>query len=386
MILGLISDCVHTKTPDGRFASENHIYIRQMQALAKHFDSMVICCPFVEHDPTKVVSVYENPNISFIPLPNVGGDGVKDKFKLIAAIPVWFRSFYKLNKQVDIVYQRFPNNLNIPGFFFFWLIRKKVFATYTGTWPYEPNQPLTYRFQKWLLRKMFRGPVWVYAHEEGLGKNIFPGFSPSYSLHEWNEETDQVKQRVENLEHNGIKQLKLVTVGRLDANKNQMHILQTCLLLRKAGIPFHLTVVGEGPLKESYKQFVTENNLHESVTITGGLNYQQLRQVYRQNDFVVQAAISEGFGKVPIEGFFHGLVPILNQSALAPYMTDNGKRGFLFNAAQEESLFAILEHIYSTLPAKLLQAMIEGGRIFAQTQTLENWAAGYHKKITEYFG
>jgi glycosyltransferase involved in cell wall biosynthesis len=375
LILGLISDCVHTKTPDGKFASENH------------FDSMVICCPFVEYNPSKVVSVYNNSSINFIPLPNVGGDGLKDKFKLLAAIPVWFKSFYKLNRQVDIVYQRFPNNLNIPGFFFFYIIRKKVFATYTGTWPYEPNQPFTYRFQKWLLRNLFRGPVWVYATEEKhLGKNIFPGFSPSYSLTEWNEETSQVKQRIEKLQQDPNKKLKLVTVGRLDANKNQVYVLKTCLLLQKANIPFHLTLVGEGPLKETYQQFVAENNLHEYVTITGGLNYQQLRQVYRQNDFVVQAAISEGFGKVPIEGFFHGLVPVLNQSALAPYMVDNGKRGFLFNASEEQGLFAVLQHIYSTLPAKLLGTMIEGGRIFAQSQTLENWAAGYHKKITEYFG
>ena len=386
MILGLISDCVHTKTPDGKFASENHIYIRQMQALSKYFDRMVICCPFVEYDSRKVVSVYESPSISFIPLPNVGGDTLKAKFKLFAAIPIWFQSFYKLNKRVDIVYQRFPNNLNIPGFFFFYIIGKKVFATYTGTWSKEDNQPLSYRFQKWLLKNLFRGPVWVYSSEENLGKNIFQSFSPSYSLLEWNEEIEQVQQRIARLGHANIQKLQMVSVGRLDVNKNQIYILQTCLLLRKANIPFQLSIVGEGPLKEIYQQFVKENNLQNEVTITGGFNYQQLRALYRQNDFVVQAAISEGFGKVPIEGFFHGLVSVLNQSALAPYMIDNGNRGFLFDAKETESLFYVLQQIYSTLPAQLLQTMIVQGRIFAQSQTLENWAAGYHKKITDYFG
>ncbi len=386
MILGLISDCVHTKTPEGKIASENHIYIRQMQALNQYFEGMVICCPFVEYNPSKVVSVYESPSISFMPLPNVGGDTINDKFKLLAAIPVWFRSFYQLNKQVDIVYQRFPNNLNIPGFLFFYIIRKKVFATYTGTWPEEANQPITYRLQKWLLKNLFRGPVWVYANGENLGRNIFAGFSPSYTWREWDEETEQVAQRIERLQQQGISMLKMVSVGTLNANKNQMYILNTCLLLRQTGIPFQLSLVGEGPLKESYRQFVKENHLENQVTVVGGLNYQQLRVLYRKHDFVVQAAISEGFGKVPIEGFFHGLIPVLNQSALAPYMVDNGKRGFLFDATDSGSLFQSLKHIYSTSPAQLLQDMISGGRIFAQTQTLENWAEGYYKKITEYFG
>ena len=386
MIVGLLSDCIHTKTPEGKIATENHIYIRQMQALSKHFEKMVICCPFVAFDASKVVSVYDSPSISFMPLPNVGGNSIKEKFQLLKALPIWLQSFKQLNKQVDIVYQRFPNNLNIPGFFFFYIIRKKVFATYTGTWQTEANQPLSYRFQKWLLKNFFRGPVWVYSNEKILQKNLIAGFSPSYTLMEWNEEIENVQHRIEKLKHQKLQPIKMISVGTLNANKNQLYLLQTCLLLRDAHIPFNLTLVGEGSLKQVYEQFVQEHHLQSSVSLTGGLNYQSLRALYRQNDFVVQAAISEGFGKVPIEGFFHGLVPILNQSGVAPYITDNGKRGFLFNAVQPESLFNVLQQVYFTLPAQLLADFVARGRIFAQTQTLENWADGYHKKIVAYFG
>ncbi len=357
-----------------------------MEALSRHFDKMVICCPFVEYDSTKTITTYQNPAISFIELPNVGGDSLKDKLKLIAVLPKWLHAFYKLHKQVNVVYQRFPNNLNIPGFFFFYLLRKKVFATYTGTWQYEDNQPFSYRLQKWLLRNLFRGPVWVYTPEEKIGKNIYGGFSPSYTLQEWDEETQQVANRVQNLQSNKPVELRMVSVGTLNDNKNQIYLLQTCLLLREEKIPFKLTLVGEGSLKSRFQQFVKENGLDSQVTITGGLNYQQLRAVYRENDFVVQAAISEGFGKVPIEGFFHGLVPILNQSALAPYMTGNGSRGFLFKATDTDNLLHVLKQIYCTVPAKLLTDMIGEGRIFAKTQTLENWAATYYNKVSNNIG
>lgn len=384
MRVGLISDCVHVQLPDGSVATQNHIYLRQMQALAQKFDVFIICCPFVAYNNNMVLTTYNSAKIRFIPLPNVGGNTLKDKLKLLLTIPLWLSKFIILNKQTDIIYQRFPNNLNIPGFFFFWLIRKKVFATYTGTWANAGKQALTYRFQKWLLRSLFRGPVFVYSNNPKEAKNIYGSFSPSYTLQEWNEETEQVEHRVkyckkdENI-------LKLITVGALNNNKNQLYIVKSCLLLYKFNIPFQLTIVGVGEMKETLEQFITNNNLANHIKLVGAKTYTELRALYRQHNFVVQAAILEGFGKVPIEGFFHGLIPLLHQSTMAPYLTNNEDRGYLFNAFEEEGLFNLLKKIYNQESEQLLTTKIIKGRNFAKTQTIENWVNQYYTTIQAYF-
>ena len=115
-----------------------------------------------------------------------------------------------------------------------------------------------------------------------------------------------------------------------------------------------------------------------SVTIAGKKTADELRQLYRENDFVVQAPVQEGFGKVPIEGFFHGLIPILSDVALAKTITADN-RGFIFSLKEEHSLAALLknlQHQQADLPA-----MILNGRAFASFQTLEAWSAEYAATI-----
>lgn len=368
---------------NGEAVTEVHIFCRQMQALASMFQQTAICCPFVPYSSDKVTTAYTSSGITFVPLKNAGGNTLKDKLKLITNIPGWLKGFSKASKNADIVYLRCPNNLNVIGFFYFWFKRSKVFATYTGTWQNYPGEPLTYRFQKWLLKHFFKGPVWIYIQDEQRGKNLFKGISPSYTLQEWNEETGQVKERIQNIKTNGIPKPVFITVGGLNSNKNQQYILDACKILRDEGFAFHLYVVGDGELKNSYQQFVNNNNLQDHVDICGKKNYTQLRQLYRQSHFLIQATLVEGFGKVPIEGFFHGVVPLLNRVALADEMTANGERGFVFSATDANNLVALVKRV--TAMNAELEKIILNGRTYAMTHTLENWALNYVEKINEYY-
>lgn len=381
--LAIISDCVHMYDASGNAVTEVHIFCRQMQVLASMFQQTVICCPFVPYSDDKVTTAYTNNTINFIPLPNAGGNTVKDKLKLLTNIPAWLKGFRQAGKQADVVYLRFPNNLNIIGFFYFYFKGSKTFATYTGTWANYGGEPLTYRFQKWLLKHFFKGPAWLYIHEEKMGKNLFKGISPSYTRQEWEEETDQVTQRIERLNTQGIGKPVFVTVGGLNQNKNQQYILNACKVLHEEGFDFKLYVVGDGELKAAYQQFVTANSLQHCIEISGKKNYTQLRQIYREADFLIQATLVEGFGKVPIEGFFHGVVPMLNRVALAGEMTGNGKRGFVFDAGDVYNLVTLIKQAV-TMKQQLVE-MIVNGREYAKTHTLQNWAEAYVTTINEYY-
>jgi len=367
----------------GNAVTEVHIFCRQMQVLASMFQQTVICCPFVPYSSDKVTTAYTNSTISFIPLPNAGGNSIKDKLKLLGNIPAWLKGFRQAGKQADIVYLRFPNNLNIVSFFYFYFKNAKTFATYTGTWANYPGEPLTYRFQKWLLKHFFKGPAWLYIQEEQIGKKLFKGISPSYTMQEWEEETEQVNRRIERLLTHGISKPVFITVGGLNHNKNQQYILNACKVLNDEGYAFKLYVVGDGELKGTYEQFVIDNNLQHCIEISGKKNYTQLRQLYREADFLIQATLVEGFGKVPIEGFFHGVVPILNRVALADEMTGNSKRGFVFDAAAVPNLVTLVKHAV-TLRQPLAEMIIDG-RNYAKTHTLQNWAEAYVTRINEYY-
>ena len=381
--LAIISDCVHMFNQQGVATTEVHIFCRQMQALASLFEATVICCPFVPYSSDKVVTQYTNKSITFVPLKNVGGNTLKSKLGIIANIPAWIKGFKKAGTDADIVYMRFPNNLNIIGFFYFYFKGAKIFAAYTGTWANYKGEPITYRFQKWIIRNMLKGPAWLYIKEDQVGKNLFKGISPSYTLSEWEEETEQVKVRIEKINNFGIPKPVFITVGALNANKNQRYILDAFKILKEEGFKFHLYIVGDGELKGSYETFIQQNDLGGDITVCGKKNYSQLRELYRQSDFLIQAALVEGFGKVPIEGFFHGVVPLLNKVALAPEMTGNGQRGFVYTADDVSNINTLIKKVTSS-NIRLEKIIIEG-RNYAKKHTLENWAISYIKKVNEYF-
>ena len=117
--------------------------------------------------------------------------------------------------------------------------------------------------------------------------------------------------------------------------------------------------------------------------MVGKKNYQDLRALYRQADFVVQAPLKEGFGKVPIEGLFHGVIPILNNLSMAGHMTGEEERGFLFENGNELLLAEKLIDIKNKVSK--LSLMIEKGRTFAKKQTLESWANEYYATVTEFY-
>ena len=136
-------------------------------------------------------------------------------------------------------------------------------------------------------------------------------------------------------------------------------------------------------MRQALADCIAKNNLKEQVILAGKKNHVALRELYRQHDFVVQAPLSEGFGKVPVEGFFHGVIPVINNIAMAKYMTGNKERGFLFNAADTLELADTLT-LLRDQPETLI-TMIKNGREFARSQTLESWAEDYFLTITDYF-
>jgi glycosyltransferase involved in cell wall biosynthesis len=369
--LAITSDCVHYHDEGGNVVTENHIFCRQMQSLASAFEQTTVYCPFDRFSKEKVTSMYTLPTLRFVPLPNVGGNSLKDKIKILRTVPVWLRAFKNAYKESDIIYQRFPNNLNIPGFFYFRIKKARVFATYTGTWNNYENEPSTYRLQKWILKHFFPGPVAAYIRQSQIGNHIFKTFSPSYTWQEWNEEAEQVEMRIRRLRLSQTFIPVFITVGALVKGKNQQYILNEFKTLYRDGFQFKLYIVGDGVLKSSYERFIEENGLASMIYVTGKKNYAELRALYREVNFVVQATLVEGFGKVPIEGFFHGVIPILNNLNLAAEMTGNMERGFLFSANEKNSLVKVVKGIYNK--KELLSKMIYSGREYAKVMTLESW-------------
>lgn len=373
MRLGIISDCIHFRDKTGRIGSTNHVYVMQMNALAAHFDSTMFCTPVLDvRDDTPALSYYTQAGIQFYPLPKAGGKTILDKLQLVTMIPRWFKAFFLLGKQVDLIYQRFPNNLNIPGFFYVFFKKKPAFATYTGTWLGYKGESLTYKFQRWLLRNLYPGPVFVYDFSVKHTR-IYPTTSPSYTMADWTAELDMINNKLHNIVNRKKETpLQLVSVGALTPYKNHHFLLKACVELKKQGQLFTLYIAGQGKLHAELLHFIEKEGLTEQVHLLGVIPQAELREYYRKADFVIQPSIIEGYGKVPVEAMFHGAIPLLSPVSIHPFFVGkNNERGAIFELDSHQNIVNAI--MLFTLNEAIWKKAVLAGRAYSKDFTLEIW-------------
>ncbi len=93
---------------------------------------------------------------------------------------------------------------------------------------------------------------------------------------------------------------EVLIVQRLDAMKRTDLILRA---LRHVRVPFHCTVIGKGPERESLEKLVHELGLGDHVTFKGFVPEEELVSAYARCQCVVYAPFDEDYGYVPVEAY-----------------------------------------------------------------------------------
>jgi len=136
----------------------------------------------------------------------------------------------------------------------------------------------------------------------------------------------------------GNKIPSIICVGRLVPAKGQHTLLEACLLLKNKGLPFHLTMIGEGPDRPSLEKFVVQNNLKGAVTFTGVLGQDKVRQHYDKADLFVLASFAEGVPVVLMEAMAKEIPVISTRITGIPELILHGQEGLLATPGDAEDL------------------------------------------------
>ncbi len=90
-------------------------------------------------------------------------------------------------------------------------------------------------------------------------------------------------------------------VGRLDARKNLIYLLDAWRHVRRRAPNARLYVIGDGPLRRKAERFIGSNGLSASVTLLGKVSEDELVRWYRQAWCVAVPSIFEGLGLAALE-------------------------------------------------------------------------------------
>ncbi len=337
-------------------------YINEMNLWLKHVDEVEILGSVILGGITEIESDYLHENINFVKIPSIAFISLKRTLTSILSIPeILFKLFIACHK-ADHIHLRCPGNIGLLGSIVQVFFPSKIkTAKYAGNWDPNSKQPLSYKFQKWILSNTFltkNMQVLVYGKWESQTKNIKPFFTATFK----NVERDAYEER----DYSG--RLKLVFIGSLVKGKRPLLAIKLLEVLKKQSKQVHLDMYGDGILKDDLQKYIVENEIENNITLHGNKSKEIIKEALKKTHFLLLLSKSEGWPKAIAEAMFFGVIPIATSISCVPYMLDYGKRGILIEPDLSTAVATLNKKIedYS-----LLKSMSNNALKWSQNYTLD---------------
>lgn len=170
---------------------------------------------------------------------------------------------------------------------------------------------------------------------------------------------------------------RLSCVARLSAQKGIPLLIEAAAELKREGIPFELTLVGDGEMRTAIEESIKRNNLAGSISITGWASSDEVIGHLNATRAMVLPSFAEGLPVVIMEALALGRPVIVSAIAGTPELVDH-ECGWLVTAGSVSALVAAMKAALAIPPAQLeALGSIGRSRVIADYDSAKNGADLY---------
>lgn len=123
--------------------------------------------------------------------------------------------------------------------------------------------------------------------------------------------------------------IKLIAVGRLVPAKDYITLIEAMEILSADVDNFELSILGDGPLKSSLLNFISNKLINKHIKIIG--NVDNVNEWLEQSTFFVMSSITEGQPMSLLEAMAIGLPIVATKVGGIPETVEDGKEALLVN-------------------------------------------------------
>jgi glycosyltransferase involved in cell wall biosynthesis len=360
----------YTYRQDDAGVSGERAFVRFMTGLRPLVDELVLVGRL---DPRPGRSHYPlGPDVGFLGLPFYAS--LTRPGQVVGSLATSAVRFWRLLDEVDTVWLLGPY-VHAIGFAFLALARRRRvilgvrqdFPTYARS--RHPGKRWIHRaadLLEWSFRTLARRlPVAV------VGPDLARNYARATDVHQLTvslvAETDVVEPS-EALARPRARSPRVLSVGRLDREKNPLLLADVLARLRQHDVDWRLDVVGDGPLREALAQRLAalgveaETELHGYVPIDGALP-----EMYRAADVFLHVSLTEGLPQVLFEAFAAG-VPVV-ATDVGGVAEAAGDAALLIPAEDAEAAARAIERVHED--PELRRRLVEAGTARVRDHTLE---------------
>lgn len=165
--------------------------------------------------------------------------------------------------------------------------------------------------------------------------------------------------------------VSLLFAGRFVPLKHPEFALSAASLLKERGIPYTLTMTGDGPLRSFLEAESKRRELNPAVRFTGTLKPEEVRREMGRTDlFLFPSNYLEGWGAVVNEAMGNGCTVIASSEAGAvPYLIRDHENGLVFGKGKKR---AFCERVLEAANDRSLREQLS---LAARTEIATKWNA-----------
>ena len=338
-------------------------YVAEMDIWSEKVDCFKIISPTKYSHPLLVSAFKNQPIVESIPSLNF--TNISLACRSFISLPIIIYKLFVGMLWADHIHLRCPGNIGLLGCLVQVFFPKKTKTVkYAGNWDPKSKQPLSYRFQKWLLSSTFltkNMQVLVYGKWQNQTKNIKPFFTASFKSSEIEILSDRDYSDT----------LNFVFVGSLVKGKRPLLAIKIVEKLHQAGKNVSLTLYGDGVLRNQLEDYIVKNKLESVIVLKGNQKKEVIKKAIKIAHFLILASKSEGWPKAIAEAMFFGCIPMATSISCVPYMLDYGKRGLLI----EPELYHAVNEINSLLN--------KSENLKQMSKLASNWSQKYTLNVFE---
>lgn len=290
--------------------------VRELDRLATRFDQVRhVACLHPGAAPESAIP-YSAQNITLVPVPPSGAEGVLGKLDVLRTSPTYIRTILRELRDADMVHVRAPAHIALMAMLVL-SARKHPGARwfkYAGNWKPSGRDSPSYAFQRWWLSHAWhRGLVTVNGEWPDQEPWVRTFFNPS--LDDQDVERGSVVASSKRL----TLPLRLVFVGRVETAKGAGRAIEIVARLKQRGVAVHLELIGDGDERAKFETLAQNLGLRDRVTFLGWQAPASVYQAFeRAHVMVLPTSASEGWPKVLSEGMAYGVVPVAGAVSSIP--------------------------------------------------------------------
>jgi glycosyltransferase involved in cell wall biosynthesis len=344
-------------------------YVREMNLWFSDVNEVVIVGPIVSKELSSIYLPYYHKKLILKSIPAINFLSIKSFTYAICKLPyIIYKIIIEMNN-TDHIHIRCPGNIGLIASLiqiFYPNIPKTI--KYAGNWDPHSKQPLSYKFQKWILNNTFltrNAKVLVYGNWPNHSQNILSFFTASFSQNE------QIA-----VDKKFTPPFKMIFVGSLVSGKNPFFAINLIESLLRKGVPVSLDYYGDGNLSKELQSYIDTRNLESFVNIMGNQGVEVLKEAYKKAHFLILASNSEGWPKAVAESMFYGCIPVATSVSCVPWMLGYGSRGLIINF-DNSSPKVTCNKVINEISEKLLELIKSKEQLKQMSYACQEWSQQY---------